>query len=314
MLINHNNLRLFIDTKSLSSRQVRWNQKLSCYHFQIDYCQSKANGAADAFSEYLQQSAEEEETFWAKNVKILQRLQSLLTNVNLSSLSISVKLSPLHQVFIYGTYVLPQLWQFWDNIWSKLANKSPYKVNISGMRLRLAKLQESDKEAQRIKAEGLNGYKELDGILYHQGLPFIPKAIQTKIISWHHNDSLAGHFGIDKTKDLVGRKYYWPSLQRDIEAYVKGCNVYLGSKAVKHKPYGNLKALPVSTHQWKDLSIDFITRLPISTDWKGNSYDSILVIVDQLTKMVDYEPVKVIINAPGLAEVILDMVVNTTTC
>ena len=37
-----------MDTKSLSFRQVCWAQKLSYYHFQIDYCQDKANEAADA--------------------------------------------------------------------------------------------------------------------------------------------------------------------------------------------------------------------------------------------------------------------------
>ena len=55
--------------------------------------------------------------------------------------------------------------------------------------------------------------------------------------------------------------------------------------------------------------IDFVTGLPILTDWKGDSYNSILVIINRLIKMVHYEPVKVTINAPGLAEVILDMVV-----
>ena len=50
-------------------------------------------------------------------------------------------------------------------------------------------------------------------------------------------------------------------------------------------------------------------ELPISTNWKGDSYDSILVIIDWLMKMVHYEPVKVTINALGLAEVILDVVV-----
>ena len=50
--------------------------------------------------------------------------------------------------------------------------------------------------------------------------------------------------------------------------------------------------------------------LPISTDWKSDSYDSILVIIDRLTKMMYYEPVKVTINASGLAEVILDVVVR----
>ena len=55
--------------------------------------------------------------------------------------------------------------------------------------------------------------------------------------------------------------------------------------------------------------MDFVTGLPISTDWKSDSYDSILVIVDRLTEMVYYEPVMVTIDAPGLAEVILDVVV-----
>ncbi len=37
MLTDHNNLQRFMDTKSLSSRQVRWAQELSRYHFRIDY-------------------------------------------------------------------------------------------------------------------------------------------------------------------------------------------------------------------------------------------------------------------------------------
>ena len=52
-----------------------------------------------------------------------------------------------------------------------------------------------------------------------------------------------------------------------------------------------------------------MTGLPLSTDWKGDSYNLILVIVNQLIKIVYFEPVKVIINAPGLAKSILDMVV-----
>ena len=54
VLTNHKNLCWFMETKSLSSRQVRWAQELSRYHLQIDYCQSKANGAADALSQYPQ--------------------------------------------------------------------------------------------------------------------------------------------------------------------------------------------------------------------------------------------------------------------
>ena len=52
ILKNHNNLRQFMDTKSLNSKQVRWAQKLFWYHFQIDYRKGKANGAADALLRY----------------------------------------------------------------------------------------------------------------------------------------------------------------------------------------------------------------------------------------------------------------------
>ncbi len=56
--------------------------------------------------------------------------------------------------------------------------------------------------------------------------------------------------------------------------------------------------------------MNFITSLPISVNWKGDSYDLILVIIDRLTKMIYYKPVKVIINIPGLAKMIINMVVR----
>ena len=55
--------------------------------------------------------------------------------------------------------------------------------------------------------------------------------------------------------------------------------------------------------------MDFVTGLPILTNWKDESYNSVLVIINQLTKIVYYKLVKVTINALGLAKVILDVVV-----
>ena len=56
--------------------------------------------------------------------------------------------------------------------------------------------------------------------------------------------------------------------------------------------------------------MEFMTGLPLSVNWKGDNYDSILVIVDCLTKMMHYKPIQVIINALRLAEVILDVVIR----
>ena len=55
--------------------------------------------------------------------------------------------------------------------------------------------------------------------------------------------------------------------------------------------------------------MDFVTRFSLSSDRKGNSYKSILVIVNRLIKMMYYKPVKVTIDAPRLSEVIIDGVV-----
>ena len=142
-----------MDRKSLNSRQVCWAQELFRYHFRIDYCQSKANGAADALSCFSQRSQDEEVKLWAQNTQIFHRLQTSLTNASLSSLSLNFAINflPLHQVLICGTYMLPQLRQFYNTFWAELADENPYKVSISGMRLRLSELQELDQEAQELK-------------------------------------------------------------------------------------------------------------------------------------------------------------------
>ena len=55
--------------------------------------------------------------------------------------------------------------------------------------------------------------------------------------------------------------------------------------------------------------MDIVIGLPISTNWKGDSYDFILVIVDWLSKMVHHKPMKVTIDVSRLAKVIIDIVV-----
>ena len=106
VLTYHNNLCCFMETKNLSSHQVQWAQELSCYHFSIDYCQGKANGAANALSHFPQINEDEEEKFWAENSQILHCLQSSLTKALLSGLCMSASLLAFHQVFICGTHAL----------------------------------------------------------------------------------------------------------------------------------------------------------------------------------------------------------------
>lgn len=56
--------------------------------------------------------------------------------------------------------------------------------------------------------------------------------------------------------------------------------------------------------------MDFITGLPVSTNKKSKIYNSMLVIVDRLIKIVYYNFAKVTINAAGLAKVIINVIVQ----
>ena len=55
--------------------------------------------------------------------------------------------------------------------------------------------------------------------------------------------------------------------------------------------------------------MDFVTGLPILIDWKEDSCNSILVILNRLAKIVYHKPVKIILNTSRLAKIIMDMIV-----
>lgn len=56
--------------------------------------------------------------------------------------------------------------------------------------------------------------------------------------------------------------------------------------------------------------MDFVTRLPIFTNWKDETNNTILVILDRLTNMIDSKLVKVTIDESALTKVIILTVVR----
>jgi len=57
------------------------------------------------------------------------------------------------------------------------------------------------------------------------------------------------------------------------------------SKPQHHRPYGSLQQLPILECPWNSISMDFIEKLPFSS-----SFDTILVIVDCLSKQANFIP------------------------
>ena len=77
------------------------------------------------------------------------------------------------------------------------------------MRLWLPKLQNKDEESKALRVISFSEeWLDVERVFENRGLPYAPEIIGFKVISCHYNDPLAGHFRIDKTKELIGYKSY----------------------------------------------------------------------------------------------------------
>ena len=164
-----------------------------------------------------------------------------------------------------------------------------------------------DKRTKEMKEVALGLCEWKDEHLWYEGKIWIPKdkGLRTTIISRCHDNPLAGHGGIAKTTELITRQYYWPNMLETIKRYIENCDKCQRSKAVRQAPYGLLLPNEVPDQPWRFIAMDFITDLPNS-----NGYDTILVVIDRLTKMSHFIPCRRDLVARQFATLILQHIVR----
>jgi hypothetical protein len=100
-----------------------------------------------------------------------------------------------------------------------------------------------------------------------------------------HASGLAGHFGVQKTLDMLGDHFFWPHMRHDVQRYVERCTTCLKAKS-RLNPHGLYTPLPIPNVPWEDISMEFILGLPQTQ--RGR--DSIFVVVDRFSKMAHFIP------------------------
>jgi hypothetical protein len=80
---------------------------------------------------------------------------------------------------------------------------------------------------------------------------------------------------------------YWPQMKAIVTKYVKGCVMCSTCKPTDRK-LGLYSPLPVPSHPWESISMDFLGGLPIT---KG-AHDYLYVVVDRFSKMCILMPCK----------------------
>jgi len=94
-------------------------------------------------------------------------------------------------------------------------------------------------------------------------------------------------------------------MKKEIAAFVARCDNCYRVKAV-HMKASLLQPLPIPGWKWEEVSMDFISRLPTSV--KG--YDSIWVIVDRLTNVARFIPVRTEYRLHQYAELYFEHIVH----
>jgi len=139
-------------------------------------------------------------------------------------------------------------------------------------------------------------------LLCWKGRVYAPKATRTRIMKSEHDSNIAGHFGKDRTMELISRNFYWPKMEEDVRAYCGNCDNSQRMKSPRHAKHGLLHPLALPSKRWTHISTDFITDLPLSS-----GATKILVVVDRLTKMAHFITIDKK-NSPTVAKAYLDNV------
>ncbi len=114
---------------------------------------------------------------------------------------------------------------------------------------------------------------------------------------------MAGHPGIEKTKELVLREYWWPKMKKDIENYICACETCQRTKVEHSSKSGapSSKRHPILT--LTHISIDMVTGLP-----KCNGQDTILMIIDRISKEIIPIACTMELSSEGWAKILQDEV------
>nr|GEU43974.1 reverse transcriptase domain-containing protein [Tanacetum cinerariifolium] len=147
-----------------------------------------------------------------------------------------------------------------------------------------------------------------DGTLCLNGRSWLPCYGDLRSVIMHesHKSKCSIHLGFEKMYQDKKKLYWWPNMKADIATYVSKCLAYAKVKAKHQRPLGLLVQPPIPEWKWDNITIDFITKLPKSSQ----GFDTIWVIVDRPTKSAHFLPIRENDPLDKLARLYLNRVVT----
>jgi hypothetical protein len=288
ILINHKNLEYFITTKSLNQKQVRWSKFFAGFNFKITYRPGNKVIRSNAFSRRTQDCPTKANP---ENDKIKNRKKRILGSEAFDSAIFTELFNDNNSTAAFAELILPD----YEIPFDELVNRAYFHNNTAQTAIIALKNPFSRRWPKFIKSEigfAINDCKICENRIYYRNRLFIPGNTELKmqIIYKIHNSGTEGHPGRMKTTELVSKSYFWPKITHDIQNYIKSCQLYKRVKASRFASLGYFRSLLVLFQAWQNISINYITLLPIC-ERNGLKYHHIAVVICRFIKMRHFIPI-----------------------
>ncbi|CAF1575156.1 unnamed protein product [Rotaria magnacalcarata] len=277
----------------INKRCERWRLKILEYDFQVKHIPGLTNSMPDYLSRSPVDSAEEDPDEISSisqstqtDVEDIKNYSSIVTAVETRSMKLKnqkLKNSINIQKLTSDSLVPTSTNQPIDNIIQE-NRKIPFTIE------ELMQAQQNDNYAKNI----LNNIKKHKNYIIQHNLlmrrsknpiPYVPPGeFRRTILKIYHDSAANGaHFGRDKTLHKIQTRYFWPSMHKDINNYIKSCIPCAQFNPRRQKTPGTLKPITPPEGVWQLVAMDF--HGPITpTSHRGNKY--IISLTDILSKFV----------------------------
>lgn len=125
---------------------------------------------------------------------------------------------------------------------------------------------------------------------------FVLPYAQPYVLQWRHSSRRRA------IQATVQQRFWWPLMAADTRKFVAVCSVCTHSKFSDRAPAGLLHPLPIPSHPYSHIAMDFDTDLPPS---EGST--TILTILDRFSKAIHFVP---LVTLPSALETTNLLILN----